>query len=438
MPKEDEIAAGLEYSAEARRAYWDREIQQHLEYVSQNSAFYKRLFNKNGINISEPNIFHKIPFTSKDDLAQHNEDFLCVARNKIADYVTTSGTLGDPVAFYLSKKDLDRLAQNEMGSLVLAGCTEEDIFQLLTTMDKRFMAGLAYYLGVQALGAGMIRLGPGILQQQWESILKFKPTVLIAVPSFLISMIKYAKEHGIDVSQTSVKKAICIGEALHREDMEASSLSKRIKQDWDIELLSTYASTEGCTAFTACNENGCVHVQPELIYTEVVSDEGRQVKNGEAGEVVITPLKVEAMPLLRYRTGDICRYYDEPCSCGRTSPRLGPVIGRKQHMIKLKGTTIFPNMIIDVLNADANVQAFQIELGENDLGHDTVLIRCAMKNPELKASLEEALLSRLRVKPAIQLESVQEIRNVIFRENLRKPEILVDRRKGFLGERLGG
>src|SRR5690606_1048729 len=110
MPKEDEIAAGPEYSAEARKAYWDREIQNHLEYVSQNSAFYKRLFRENGINISEPNAFRKIPFTSKDDLAQHNEDFLCVARNKIADYVTTSGTLGDPVAFYLSKKDLDRLA----------------------------------------------------------------------------------------------------------------------------------------------------------------------------------------------------------------------------------------------------------------------------------------------------------------------------------------
>ena len=158
------------------------------------------------------NDFRALPFTEKDDLARDNEAFLAVPMRDVRDIVTTSGTLGNPVSYYLTAPDLQRLAQNEAGSYRIAGCTADDTFQLLTTIDKRFMAGLAYFLGVQELGGRIIRSGPGALQMQWESILKFKPTVLIAVPSFIPRLIRYGKEQGIDINATSVRRIMCIGE----------------------------------------------------------------------------------------------------------------------------------------------------------------------------------------------------------------------------------
>ena len=118
-----------------------------------------------------------IPFTTKDDLANYNDDFLCVDISKVADFVTTSGTLSDPVTFYLTQKDIQRLANNEVAALQCAGGSDKDVYQLMTTIDKRFIAGLAYYLGISKMGAGIIRVGPGAPYLQWESIKRFSPTV---------------------------------------------------------------------------------------------------------------------------------------------------------------------------------------------------------------------------------------------------------------------
>jgi phenylacetate-CoA ligase len=126
-----------------------------------------------------------LPLTTKEDLQKFNDDFLCVPANKIIDYATTSGTLGEPVTFWLSDKDLERLAYNEAISFDCAGIKEGDVVQLMTTIDRRFMAGLAYFLGLRKMKVGVIRVGAGIPELQWDSILKYKPTYLITVPSFL-------------------------------------------------------------------------------------------------------------------------------------------------------------------------------------------------------------------------------------------------------------
>ena len=161
-----------------------------------------------------------MPVTTKEDLQKHNDDFLCVPANKIIDYATTSGTLGDPVTFGLTDGDLDRLAYNEAISFDCAGIKEGDIVQLMTTIDRRFMAGLAYFLGLRKMQVGVIRVGAGIPELQWDSILKYKPTYLITVPSFLLKMIEYAENHNIDLNNSSVKGAICIGESLRNQDFK--------------------------------------------------------------------------------------------------------------------------------------------------------------------------------------------------------------------------
>lgn len=421
----------LETSAMARENYWLKALNEHIAYLRKNSWYYKDQLVWAGPEASELEELSDIknfPFTEKDDIASRNQDFLCVPMEKVRDIVTTSGTLGGSVASFLTEKDLNRLGENEAGSYRLAGCTSEDTFQLLTTIDKRFMAGLAYFLGSNVLGARMIRSGPGALQLQWESIQRFEPTVLIAVPSFIPRLIKYALDNGIDPNKSSVKKIICIGEAIRDEKLQPNFLAKRITDQWNVQLFSTYASTEMATAFTECEAGNGVHLQPELMFAEVLDDDGEQVKNGQSGEVVVTPLGVEGSPVLRFRTGDICHYYDGACSCGRNTPRLGPVIGRKQQMIKLKGTSLYPNAIIDELNAMKEVVNFVIELQSDELGLDEVVVRALLQGENAQTNVLEHLSGKLRVKPRLILATNDEIHQLKFDENERKPRILIDKR----------
>lgn len=421
----------IETSELARYNYWLKALNEHVAYLRKNSWYYKDQLIWAGPEtkgLEELEDIQNFPFTEKDDIASRNEDFLCVGMEDIRDIVTTSGTLGGSVASYLTQKDLDRLGENEAGSYQLAGCTNDDTFQLLTTIDKRFMAGLAYFLGANHLGARMIRSGPGALQLQWESIQRFKPTVLVAVPSFIPRLIKYALDNGIDPNKSSVKKIICIGEAVRDKELQPNFLAQRITSQWNVQLFSTYASTEMATAFTECEAGAGAHVQPELMFVEVLDEDGNQVKNGEAGEVVVTPLKVEGMPVLRFRTGDICHYYNEPCECGRNTPRLGSVIGRKQQMIKLKGTSLYPNAIIDELNAMKEVVNFVVELHSDELGLDEVVVKALLKGENAQTNVLEKLSGKLRVKPRLILSTNDEINGLKFDENERKPKILIDKR----------
>jgi len=424
----------IETSQLARENYWLKSLNEHIQYLKKNSWYYKDQLAWAGPEatvLEELSDIQNFPFTEKDDIASRNEDFLCVPMTDVRDIVTTSGTLGGSVASYLTQKDLNRLGVNEAGSYVLAGCTKDDTFQLLTTIDKRFMAGLAYFLGANELGARIIRSGPGALQLQWESIQRFSPTVLVAVPSFIPRLIKYALENGIDPNKTSVKKIVCIGEAVRDVNLQPNYLAQRITEQWNVQLFSTYASTEMATAFTECEAGNGVHLQPELMFVEVLNDDGVQVKNTESGEVVVTPLGVEGTPVLRFRTGDVCHYYNEPCSCGRNTPRLGPVVGRKQQMVKLKGTSLYPNTIIDELNAIPEVANFVVELHSDELGLDEVVVKALLRGENAESKVLEKLSGKLRVKPRLILASNEEINKLKFNENERKPKILIDRRELF-------
>lgn len=421
----------IETSALARENYWLKALNAHIDHLKKHSWYYKDQLVWAGPEatvLEELSDIQNFPFTEKDDIASRNADFLCVPMEQVRDIVTTSGTLGGSVALYLTQKDLSRLGVNEAGSYRLAGCTAADTFQLLTTIDKRFMAGLAYFLGANELGARMVRSGPGALQLQWESIQRFEPTVLVAVPSFIPRLIRYALDNDIDPNKSSVKKIICIGEAVRDENLQPNYLAKRITEQWNVQLFSTYASTEMATAFTECEAGNGAHIQPELMFAEVLDEEGNQVKNGQCGEVVVTPLGVEGTPVLRFRTGDICHYYDGPCNCGRTTPRLGPVVGRKQQMVKLKGTSLYPNAIIDELNAMTEVSNFVIELHSDELGLDEVVVKATLRGENAEAKVLERLSGKLRVRPRLILTSNDEINALKFDDNERKPKVLIDRR----------
>jgi phenylacetate-CoA ligase len=286
------------------------------------------------------------------------------------------------------------------------------------------MAGLAYYLGVQSLGGGMIRIGPGVPALQWRSILTNQPTVLIAVPSFIITLIDYAKAHGIDFNATSVRSIVCIGEAIREEDLSLNILGRRITADWNVELFSTYASTEMAAAFTECTAHQGCHLNESLLFMEVLDDHGTPVANGTSGEIVVTTLGTEGMPLIRYKTGDIAHVYYDACACGRKSPRLGPIVGRKNQLIKYKGTTIFPRSIFEIFDGFAEITCYKVEVSKDYLGNDTltVLLERSIEHSGIMPAVVEACQSRLRVVPHFVYLENDYLRSQVFKSNIRKPE----------------
>jgi len=394
--------------------FQNTELRKTLHYVSANSPFYKERFEENGINISGIDLqsLSAIKPTTKDDLQQYNWDFLCVPKSHIAEYTSTSGTLGKPVTVPLTHNDMQRLAYNEQISFECAGGTSRDIYQLMLTLDRQFMAGIAYYHGIRKLGASVVRVGPGLPAMQIETIQRIKPTVLVAVPSFLVKLVEYATLHKIDLNSLSVERAICIGESIRTPKFSYNILGARIKENWNIPLLGTYASTEMQTAFTECEHECGGHHHPELIIVELLDDEDRPVRRGMPGEVTITTLGVEAMPLIRYKTGDIAIAFDEPCQCGRTTLRLGPLLGRKQQLIKLKGTTIYPPGRFEILNSIPCVKDFVIEAYTNDLGTDEIrlyLVGDVNYPDDVAKTVSAAMQSRLRVTPQINITTQESL-----------------------------
>jgi phenylacetate-CoA ligase len=421
-------------SSQEIKQFQEDELKKLLYYLKDNSTYYQRVFKRQNIQISDINTLEdlqKIPVTTKEDLHRYNDDFICIDSSNIIDYVTTSGTTGNPVFFGLSDKDLERLAYNEAISFACSKVTKNDTIQLMTTIDRRFLAGLAYFLGARKLSAGIIRVGAGIPELQWDSILKFKPSYLIAVPSFLLKLIEYAENNGITVNSSSVKGVICIGEPLKNQDFSDNVLSLKIKEKWDIELYSTYASTEMSTAFSECEFQQGGHHHPELIIVEILDDHNQPVMEGEEGELVVTTLGVETVPLLRFKTGDVIKAHHQPCKCGRNTLRLGPVIGRKKHMIKYKGTTIYPPAMYNLLNDFSAIENYIIELDRNEVGLDNITIKVGTKasSEDLMQRLKDHMRAKLRVLPTIMILSIDAVNKLNFPGINRKPILFVDKRK---------
>ena len=422
-------------SPERIKTFQDGLLHKALAYLNSNSAYYRRMFERYEIDITKIQTLEdlvKIPFTEKKDLQIFNEDFLCVPKEKIIDYITTSGTLGDPVTFGCTEKDLQRLAYNEKKSFECAGLHPGNILQLMTTMDKRFMAGLAYFLGIREMGASIIRVGNGIPELQWDTIKRIKPDTIMCVPSFILKLIQYAEEHGIDYRNSSVKRIIGIGEGLREQDFSLNLLGRRIKEKWDVQLFATYSSTEMGATFSECEYGMGGLVHPELIIVEIIGEDDMPVADGEIGEVVVTTLGVEGMPLLRFRTGDMAAKRVEQCKCGRNSYRLTPLVGRKNNMIKLKGTTLYPPAVNDVLDNTDYVENYIVFVEDSEAGTDEVIVKVGLKGkPDFDAvkDLKDRFRSRIRVAPIVEILPPDEIAKMNFPAKSRKPVKFVDSRK---------
>jgi phenylacetate-CoA ligase len=419
--------AGPEEIKKAQEALF----REHVTYITENSPYYRDIFRQEGINPAEVGLgdMGSLPLTDKSSLEERNDDFLAVSPESIGDIVLSSGTTGRPTRMMYSDTDLERLAYNEKVAMQRLGIGPGDVALLTCTMDRCFIAGLAYYAGIRAVGAAAVRNGVNTPASHMEVIRRMDPSVLVGVPSFLLKLGQYMKVEGMDPSGLKARTLVCIGEPLRGRDMGLQRLGVELERLWDARAYSTYASSETVTTFCECQEQAGGHLHPALGIVEIVDDEGRPLPTGEAGEVVMTPLMIEGMPLLRFRTGDVSFLVEGPCACGRTAPRLGPVIGRKKQMIKCHGTTLYPPAVFAALDdMDAVGEYYMVVDSDYELS-DKIEVHVATTDTACtSARIAEKLQARLRVKPVVVIEPAEALRKVVYDPASRKPIRFIDRR----------
>lgn len=401
-------------------------LREHLQFCSQYSPYYKRLFGNRDWSRFTPDRLPELPLTEKCDIAKDPEDFQASPWRNVMDVVFSSGTTGTPCRIVYTAGDMERLAYNEQCCFAAAGMTPDDKVLLTCTLDRCFVAGMAYYQGVCRLGASAIRNGLNTLESHAEVIRTLRPSMIVGVPSFLRHLGKHLGERGVSVD--SVRTLICIGEPVHDEKFGFSELGGQLRELWNARIHSTYASSEIVSSFCDCTECCGGHLRADLAILEIVDESGNVLPPGETGEVVITPMQITGMPLVRFRTGDISFMTDEPCRCGRFLPRLGPILGRKAQMLKIRGTTLYPQALFSVLDSSPEVLEYYIVATGHELS-DRIEAFVALKEPHSSLeAISERLKARCRLTVPVTEVPIDEARRRIFSVS-RKPVRFIDRRE---------
>jgi phenylacetate-CoA ligase len=429
-----EQCRGTEFlTASEIRKVQENLFRKHLAYLASNSPYYRSMFNGAVPNAGLSDM-GSLPFTDKTAFSKYNDDFLAVSMTQIVDIVLSSGTTGAPAKVMYTENDLKRLAYNEEISFSGCGMTNKDVVLLTCTIDRCFVAGLAYLFGSRSIGAAAIRNGLNSLESHLDIVLRLHPTTIVGVPTLILKLAQFLISRGVDPRGTTVNKLICIGEPIRDRSMGLLRVGAMIEELWGARAFSTYASSETITSFCECVCQCGGHLHPELAIIEIVNDEGLSLPVGEVGEIVITPLNMEGMPLLRYRTGDVSFLIDSPCECGRSSPRIGPILGRKQQMMKFLGTTLFPNAIYAALDEIAGITEYAVEVtGNYDLS-DIVKVYVAANDSSLSCGIiSERLQARLRVRPEVIFAGEEEIKKMINPGVSRKINRFLDRRNPSVG-----
>lgn len=430
--KDLHIYKNLEFaSANKIRATQNALLKKHLAYCQKNSPYYRKLFKRKGLRLNRIGLdsLSTLEFTDKAQIERFNDAFLSVPVEKISDIVLSSGTCGNPTKIAYSEWDLKRLAYNEEQSFAACGFTSKDSVLLTCTMDRCFVAGLAYYSGIRALGAAAIRNGLNSLESHLGLIKRLKPTALVGVPSFLRKLGLYLDQNGHPARKSGVKKIVCIGEPLRGKDMKFLPVGEDLERIWEAKAYSTYSSSEIVSTFCECTAQCGGHLHPELAIAEIVDDHGKVLPSGEIGELVVTPLQIQGMPLVRFKTGDISFLIDKPCRCKRRSLRLGPIIGRKKQMMKVAGTTFYPQAVFSCLEQLKEISEYYICVSSSDRLSDKLEIYAAVDNPSCTTALiQEKLQAHLRVKPSVFICKEEVIRQKVYTPGSRKPVRFIDQR----------
>jgi len=412
-------------------------LKKQLDYVYRRSPFYRKKFEKAGLlpgDIHSIDDFRHIPFTTKDELRQCNNEFICVENKDIVDIGATTGTTGPPVILPATKKDWDGVVETVMRCLVGLDVTEQDVFQISVAFDQLFSAAPMFDDALKKMGVTTLRMGPGNIRRQLEIMKRVGATVIFATTDFLLLAGEEAKKLDFDPRRDfKLRLAILVGQNLYTEDWQPNIQNRRIREMWGVEVYSDYGSMEMLASFVECKQHGGHHVFADHFLIETVDPEtGTPLPSGEMGELVATHLTREGMPLVRFRQGDITKVETSRCSCGRTTPRIMAAIGRVDQMLKVKGSSVYPEQIEEALLGVKGVTAYVIEAYTDAQDIDRIRVRVAVQGPQdvIFAEIEKAVKAKARIVPDV----VEPIRNeealrIWFSEGSRKAKRFWDKRK---------
>ena len=388
-----------------------KRLKQTVRQAYKNIPFYKEQFSK--LNLKPKDItslkdIQKLPFTTREDLRENYPfGMLAVAKEQVVRLHTSSGTTGKPKAIFFSKKDVDRAAELIARCLIMTGVKKDDVLQNMMTYGL-FTGALVMHYGAEKVGVLVIPAGPGNTKRQIALMQDFKTTTLHLTPSYALYLAGVMNNEGLDP-----KEIFLSGGHIWVLNPTLKKQEKRLKSSLSIDVYNSYGLSEmnGPGVAFECIEKNGMHLWEDNFIMEIIDpDTGEKMPEGEKGELVLTTLYREAMPILRYRTRDIAMIIPGKCKCGRTHRRISRIIGRTDDMIIVRGVNIFPQQIERVLmGIKAVAQNYQIVLES----YDQMTVRVEISKElfdgkvehlvNLQTEITEKLRSEILVKPKVEL-----------------------------------
>lgn len=378
-----------------------------------NSPFYKQRLGECGItaeSIKTLDDLRKIPFTTKQDLRDtYPFGIASVSLDKCVRLHSSSGTTGNPTVILHTQKDLDQWANAVARCLHMVGLRPTDVFQNSSGYGM-FTGGLGFQYGAERLGMLTVPAAAGNTLRQIKFIKDFGTTALHAIPSYATRLFEVMQQEGIDPRKDTRLTTLIIGAEPHSEEQR-----KKIEEMLGVKAYNSFGMSEMCGPGVAfeCKEQNGLHIWEDYYIVEIVDpDTLEPVPDGEFGELVLTTINREAMPLLRYRTRDLTRVLPGECSCGRQHKRLDRMRGRSDDMIILKGVNIFPIQIETILMQFKELGTNYLITLENDDNNDIMIVEVevnpiAVDDFAQLTSLQKEITRRLKdeilVTPKVRL-----------------------------------
>jgi phenylacetate-CoA ligase len=320
-----------------------------VRYVYDHSAFYRRKFDEAGVEPGDIQCLAditKLPFTKKIDLRDNYPTGMFSApKSQVVRYHVSSGTTGKPTVVGYTKGDIETWSESLARALTSIGLSHDDVVQVGYGYGL-FTGGLGLHYGAERIGAAVLPVGVGNTERQIELMQDLGTTAIACTPSYFLHIMEVAEKMGISIrNDTHLKVGIFGAEPWSLETR------KRIEDNTGINAYDIYGTSEiSGPLFTECYEKKGIHVWGDMFLTEVIDPKtGEHVPDGERGELVFTTLHKFALPLIRYRIGDLSIMTNEPCECGRTHPRIMRILGRTDDMLIIRGINVFPSQVESVL-----------------------------------------------------------------------------------------
>jgi len=342
------------------------------------SPYYGALFKEHGIEpgqFSDVSQISELPFTTKEDLRAHYPyGLLALQRDATVRLHCSSGTTGNPTVIFHTKHDLSSWANLVARCLYAAGARSSDVFQNICGYGL-FTGGLGFQYGAERLGALTIPSAAGNSRRQIKLMQDFGTTVIHTIPSYLTRLHGVFGELGLSPCRDTRLRLLVIGAEPHSEETR-----RRIEDLFGVRAYNSYGLSEmnGPGVAFECEEQSGLHIWEDAFITEIVDPETLEpVREGELGELVLTTLDRQAMPILRYRTRDLTRFLPGKCPCGRTHRRIDRIVGRSDDMFIIKGCNVFP------------IQVERVLMRIPEVGHDyVILLQNRKENDEMIINVE--------------------------------------------------